>query len=330
MILVTGSTGLVGSFIVRQLVDEGFAVRGLIRETSTFELVEDIKHKVDWFVGDVLDVPSLIEAFKGVTKVVHTAAMVSFQPSDKEKLAKVNVEGTANVVNLAIDLKIEKLLHVSSVAAIGDLGNSVINENGKWDPKEDYSNYSESKYLAELEVWRGVEEGLNAVMVNPSVVLGPANYPESSSKLFRQAIDKGFFVVDAEINVVDVRDVANAAVQLLKSTQHSKRFIVSAGKIKLLDFYSLVRNQKGLAPPSVILSVKKLKIVSLLLRILSACFFTKTELTRDAIKSLTKKNTYDGSLITKTLQLEYKEIRHTIQWCCELLVDKKQGTNNAL
>lgn len=330
MILVTGSTGLVGSFIVRQLISEGFSVRGLVRETSTFELVEDIKDKVDWFVGDVLDVPSLIEAFQGVSKVVHTAAMVSFQSSEKEQMFKVNVEGTANVVNLAIDFNIEKLLHVSSVAAIGGLGNSVINEGGKWDPKDDYSNYSESKYLAELEVWRGVEEGLIAVMVNPSVVLGPANYSESSSKLFKQAIHKGDYVVDAEINVVDVRDVANASVQLLASTFHSKRFVLSAGKIKLFDFYTLARSQKGLKPPSVILSVKKLKIVSLLLRVLSACFFTKTELTSDAIKSLTKKNTYDGSLITKSLQLEYKDIELTIKWCCEGLVDKKQGTNTAL
>src|SRR6185295_8650851 len=177
LILVTGGTGFLGMQLLRELVKRGEKVRAIKRSGSTSFLEEEFTRQIEWVEGDVLHIPALEEAMSDCEKVYHCAAVVSFLPKDHERIMKVNVEGTANVVNVALEKKIKKLVHVSSVAAIGSSRNDeVVNESTEWESGN--SNYALSKFLGEREVWRGIAEGLNAVIVNPSLIIGAGNWNE--------------------------------------------------------------------------------------------------------------------------------------------------------
>ena len=174
MVFVTGATGLVGSHLVQALVQQGKPVRALYRSVIPSFAGAD---KVQWVQGDILDVITLDEALIGVEQVYHCAAVVSFNPKRAEELYQVNVEGTANVVNASITAGVQKLLFVSSVAALGRMREgSAIDENMQWSPKANNSEYGRTKYLAEMEVWRGIGEGLKAVIVNPTIILGAGDW----------------------------------------------------------------------------------------------------------------------------------------------------------
>ena len=323
MILVSGGTGLVGSFIIRDLLKKGESVRALYRESSSFGLVEDIKSQVDWFNADVLDIDRLEESFHGIDAVIHAAAVVSFDPKMKEKILKVNIEGTANMVNLSLIFGVQKFIHISSVAAIGGLNKSTVDETEMWESNDSHTTYGESKYRSELEVWRGVEEGLHAIIINPSVVLGVASYDKSSSQIFTYARDKGNKAIDCSLNIVDVRDVAKATVLFLKSDILNKRFILSKGKITYMNLFSKVRGYLGLSVPTKLISKRQLYWVSWLDRIWSLVTFSTQKLPMEAVRSLTKENLYVGDLVTNTIDFKYTSIEDTIKWCCGSLVDKK-------
>ena len=185
MILITGGTGFLGAQLVRSLAAAGKPLRCIYREGSAGKIPREITGDVEWMPGDLLDVISLEMAMEGVEQVFHCAGLVSFQPGSRQLLQQVNVEGTANVVNAALERGVKKMVHVSSVAAIGrPSSGSVIDENCKWEDHPNNSVYALSKYLAEMEVWRGIGEGLPAVIVNPSVILGGSgNWDEGSSSL---------------------------------------------------------------------------------------------------------------------------------------------------
>lgn len=323
MILVSGGTGLVGSFIIRSLLNKGEKIRALYRETSSFELVEDIKDQVEWFDADVLDIHRLELAFSNIDYVFHAAAIVSFDPKMKEQMLKVNIEGTANMVNLSLIFGVKKIIHISSVAAIGGLNKLTVDENEKWESNDENSTYGESKYRSELEVWRGVEEGLPAIILNPSVILGVANYDKSSSQLFTYAREKGDQAIDCSLNVVDVRDVAKVAVAFLYENIQNKRFILSNGKLSYLELFTQIRKYLGLTVPSKVISKRKLFLASRLDSIWSFITFSSQKLPMEAVKSLTKECLYNGDAVTNTIDFKYTSIDDTVKWCCHSLVDKK-------
>lgn len=327
MILVSGGTGLIGSYIIRTLLKKGETVRALYRKSSSFVLVEDIKDQVEWFEADVLDIDRLEEAFEGVSAVFHAAAIVSFDPKMKERMLKVNIEGTANMVNLSLIFNVNKFIHISSVAAIGGLNKGTVDENEKWEASDSSSTYGESKYRSELEVWRGVEEGLSAIILNPSVVLGDADYEKSSSQIFSYASDKGDEAIDCSLNIVDVRDVANVAVAFLTSDIINKRFILSKEKLSYTELFTQIRTCLGLPAPSKLISKQKLFWASRLDKIWSIITFSKQKLPLEAVKSLTKESVYVGTAVTKALDFKYTSIEDTIKWCCQPLVDKKGRTD---
>ena len=190
MIVVTGGTGLVGAHLLYDLCKKHEHVRALKRQNSDLKQVkktffyyshdaENLFQKIEWVNADVTDYFSLEDAFKDAKQVYHVAAMVSFHEKDNRKMMEINVKGTANVVNAALHHKIEKLCYVSSIAALGRPdANELATEETPWKDSDKSTAYSISKYKAELEVWRGIEEGLNAVIVNPSVILGPAKFSQ--------------------------------------------------------------------------------------------------------------------------------------------------------
>lgn len=229
MILVTGGTGFLGSYLVRYLVKDGFQVKVLKRPTSDISLLGEARDKVKWAEGDVLDIPSLEIAFEGVDKVYHVASVISFNSSERKMMMKVNVEGTANVVNMALAKGVKKLLYVSSSSALRKTGkDELIDENVEQEKNGLDSFYGISKFLGEGEVWRGIAEDLNAVIVNPTMLIGAGRWLESSARIF-DAVAKGqLFYPGGATGYADVRDAAKIMIQLMESKVSGERFIVSA------------------------------------------------------------------------------------------------------
>ncbi len=230
MIFVTGGTGFIGSYVLKELLTHGYAVRAIRRSAELpFYLPAALLQQVEWVSGDILDVSALAEQMEGAEAVIHCAAKVSFNKKDRHAIFKNNIEGTANVVNAAIEQGISRFLYVSSVAALGhgQPGES-INEKHAWVRDRFETNYSVSKYYAEMEVWRGMAEGLSPVIVNPSTVLGFGDWTKSSIRIFKSVYDGFPWYTRGKTGFVDVEDVARAVVQLLPTDICNERFILSA------------------------------------------------------------------------------------------------------
>ena len=239
-VLVTGGTGFVGAYVIRDLLKQGYKVKALRRNASLPHFIDpQILEKAEWIQCDLFDVVGLEEAMHQADAVIHAAAVVSFAGSDKRRMFNVNIEGTANVVNAALENKLKKLVHVSSVATLGKKKDgSMVDEESKWQENGLNTNYAISKHMGEMHVWRGIAEGLPAVIVNPSTILGYGNWHASSSALFRNVFEGFRWYSTGATGFVDVEDVSRAIVQLLATNIHSQRFILNGENWayrKLLD-----------------------------------------------------------------------------------------------
>ncbi len=290
-------------------------------------LVKDIQAEIEWIEGDVLDVLSLEEAFAGVTYAIHTAAIVSFIPRDRTRMYDINVNGTANVVNAALEEGIKKLAFVSSVAALGrpDPNKvapgavSVIDENQKWEESPLNSNYGKSKYLAELEVWRGVAEGLAAVVVNPSMVLGEGDWQRSSTQLFKYVYDEKKYYTEGLINYVDVEDVAESIVKLLFSDIKNERYILSAGHVTYRELFTKIATAFGKQPPSKVVSSFMAETIWRVEALRSWLTGSKPLITKETAKTARTKLVYDGQKIKQALGIDYKTLDETVNRVCAFL-----------
>jgi dihydroflavonol-4-reductase len=246
-IFVTGASGLVGSHLLKALLQQERKVKALYRNNiPTFNGAE----RVQWIKGDILDVISLEEAMQNVRQVYHCAAIVSFNPKERREMNKTNIEGTANVVNECLNAGIEKLLHVSSVSALGRIRqNEIVSEKMKWTPETSNSEYGKSKFLAEMEVWRGVGEGLNAVIVNPTIILGAGDWNVSSTALFKNVYKEFPWYTEGTTGFVYVEDVVRAMMMLMESDISSERFILSGTNITYKHLFDLIANAFGKKPP---------------------------------------------------------------------------------
>ena len=227
MVLVTGASGLLGKVLVRQLLAAGEQVRALYR-TNPIDL--PVHPSLETMQADILDVYALESAMEGIKELYHCAGMVSFDPADVNRLYKINVEGTANVVNAALDAGISRMVHVSSVAALGRIRkHELITEKMQWTKETSNSTYGHSKYLGEMEVWRGIAEGLDAVIVNPVIILGPGDWNEGSTKLFKSVYEGFPWFTQGTTGFVDVEDVARSMRMLMGSHVTAEKFIISEG-----------------------------------------------------------------------------------------------------
>lgn len=251
-ILVTGATGFVGSYLLRLLVGKGYAVRALRRPDSPLDLVQEIAGQVEWAEADVTDLVALERAFEGITHVYHCAGMVSFSARDTRRMMQVNVSGTANIVNLCLDFGVKKLVHVSSIAALGRVKERPeLDETAKWMPGKDNSRYAISKHQSEQEVWRGHAEGLPVGIVNPSVILGSGFWHTGSGKLFQQAHAGNKFWPVGCTGLVDVRDVVRFMVALMESNISGERYILNAENRDFRDLFFTVSDALGVRRPAI-------------------------------------------------------------------------------
>ena len=259
MILVTGGTGLVGSHLLFELTKSQQKIRALYRSQKTVDKVKQIFayytdsvdaqfDRIEWIQSDLNDLPKLAEAFKGVTHVYHCAALISFDPNDYYKLRETNISGTANIVNLSVINGIQKLCYVSSVATMG-YDPVKITEETTWNPEDHQSVYAITKYEAEMEVWRGIQEGVPSVIVNPGVILGPGFFRSGSGGLFKRVYKGLRYVTEGVSGYVGVTDVIKGMVSLMNGDRKNERYIMVAENLSFLDFTTLISNAFKLAPP---------------------------------------------------------------------------------
>jgi dihydroflavonol-4-reductase len=323
MVAVTGANGLLGAEIVKRLLSEHISTVALKRKNSNTQFANELSSGIQWMEADVLDIHSLNDCFKGVSTVIHTAAIVSFNPREEKKMFQVNVEGTKNVVNACLSNGVKNFIHVSSVAALGrQKGNAAkaniaIDEDNKWVESPLNSSYAKSKYLAELEVFRGIEEGLKAVMVNPSLILATGNWDKSSSQLFKYIWRENPFYTDGQCNYVDVRDVAQAIFQLLYTDFCGERFIISAGAIKYKQLFDQIAHRLKKKSPSLRITPRLLNLFAILEETRCKLLRTQPLITRESVKSTRENFTFSNQKSIKKLSLQYHSLQTTLDFCCE-------------
>lgn len=330
MILVTGGTGLLGIQLLFDLAERGYKVRAIKRKSSSVAILEKIFRiksneadkllpLIEWVEGDVQDYFSLESAMHGVDQVYHCAAMVSFDPRDKERMIKINVNGTANVVNAALEAGARKLCFVSSVAALGRSDENVmIDENAEWIDSVENSAYAVSKYAAEREVWRGVAEGLQAVVVNPSIIIGPGDPEKSSAKLIATA-RKGFPFYTTGINAfVDVRDVSRIMIGLMESNVVNERFILNTGNYSYQHILGLLAKEFGKKTPGIAVKSWMFGLLWRAEKIRSLITGSSPLITRETARTSSKRYFYSNEKIRKALDYRFITIEDCISENCRI------------
>lgn len=329
MIFVTGGTGLVGAHLLYQLTAAGKKVNALKRETSNLQQVLKVFsyyskeyarlfNQVEWVDGDILDYYSLEEMLVGVTEIYHCAAIVSFDPKERAKMIANNVEGTANLVNAALENGVKKICHVSSVAALGQMsGGQPVTEETNWAPSKKVSGYSESKFFSEAEIWRGMEEGLNAVIVNPSVILGPGNWVAGSSRFFKTIFDGLKFYTKGVTGFVDVNDVARAMVLLMDEahfeTAKNQRYILNSENVSYQELFDRIAESLGKPAPNYFASGFILQVAWRAATVLGWFSRKPSVITRETAAASNSVSCFDGSKITRQIPFTYSPLSQTIR-----------------
>lgn len=323
--LVTGATGLIGSHVVRSLLALGQPVSALYRPQNGYGLLADVADKLTWVEGDLLDIPSLEDAITPGCDIIHCAAIVSFVPKDRARMEQINVEGTANLVNVCLQVGVRKLAYLSSVAALGrpeakgPVTNQpiVLTEDQKWEESPLNSAYASTKYRAELEVWRGSAEGLPVVMVNPTVVLGKGDWTRSSTKLIKYVYDEKRFYTEGDINYVDVLDVADAIVKLLHSTVVNERFILNAGVLPYRDFLTKLAQALGKRPPNIRVPPGLASVLARAEAVRSWLTGAAPLITPETARGASHHYYYPGNRISQVIDFQYHALDETLKRIAE-------------
>lgn len=324
-ILITGATGLVGSATARRFLADGHTVTALHRPDSDRSLLRDVAPQIQWLEGDILDVSALERALENIDCVVHAAAVVSFVPRDEDAMYKVNVEGTANVVNACLKKNIAKLCHVSSVAALGrpKVGEVetnepvVIAETQRWEDSPNNSAYAKTKYLAEVEVWRGIAEGQRAVIVNPALILGEGDWQKSSTQLFKYVYDGKPFYTEGTVNYVDVQDIAEAIYGLVVGDTHNERFILSAGTVTYRQLFAVIAAGFGKNPPHIKVGSGLAGVIWRVEAVRSWLTGSRPLITKDTARSATHHYVFDNNKIKRVLGLEFQPLAESVARICK-------------
>jgi dihydroflavonol-4-reductase len=324
-VFLTGITGLLGGEVANQILDKGYKVKALVRNPAKIKFQHPLLEYVE---GDILDVTALSQQMKGADFVIHTAAVVSFAPKDRKAMYHTNVEGTANMVNTALEVGIKKFCHVSSIAAFGrpplnemkkvDLVR--INEDQKWLASETNSHYAISKYMGECEVWRGAAEGLPMVIVNPSIILGEGEWNLSSTQLFKYVYDERPFYPEGYMNYVDVKDVSRALIQLMESDIHSERYCLSGGMISYKDFFDKIADRFGKKKTSIKVTPVMMGAIWRIEALKSMLTGKAPLITKETAKTSQLKIFQENNKIRKALNFEFNSLDNTLNRVCSYLV----------
>lgn len=323
MILVTGGTGLVGAHLLLHLTEIEEEVSAIYRNSSKIELTKKLFaannkssffERIKWLEADILNIPSLEDAFAGIDFVYHCAALITFDPNDEDKLRKTNIEGTANIVNLCIDFNVKKLCYVSSIAALGDLKEqeTEVTEESEWNPEVFHSDYAISKHGAEMEVWRGFQEGLNVVIVNPGVIFGSMIWKEGSGAFFTK-IKNGFpFYSKGSTGYIGVNDVVKVMIQLMKSDITGERFALVTENISFDKIIFSIAEKLKVKKPSFEAKPWMTSIAWRIDAVISFIFRKKRSISKFAANSLHSKEIISNSKIKNALNYNFQSIDNVL------------------
>ena len=318
--LVTGASGLLGAELVNQLLQEGKKVKALVNKTP-LSVAHDNLVSVEC---DILDVIALEASMENVDVVYHCAGFISYAPQNRTRLYKINVEGTANVVNAALQANVFKFIHVSSIAALGKFTEGkIIDETTAWTEDAKNSVYGHSKYLGELEVWRGIAEGLNAVIINPSIILGPGSKWEGSTGIFKNIYDGFAWYTEGVNGFVDVRDVALSMIMLAKAETTAEKFILNASNEMYRDIFFMIADAFQKPRPKYKITPSLAGLIWRLENIKG--FFVNKEpmVTKETANTALAIVKFDNSKLRKALpQFTYRSMEDTIQFTCNKLKQK--------
>ncbi|PWK02020.1 nucleoside-diphosphate-sugar epimerase [Flavobacterium araucananum] len=333
MVLVTGGTGLVGAHLLLHLIENGETVRAIYRNRNTiektklvFELYKkgELFEKINWLEADILDVPSLEIAFTDIDYVYHCAALISFDPKDEDALRKTNIEGTANMVNFSIAKDVKKFCFVSSIAALGDLAphETYITEETDWNPEKPHSDYAISKYGAEMEVWRALQEGLDVIIINPGVILGPVSktkiFDQGSSELYQKVANGLSFYTLGSTGFITITDVIRIAHELMKSEIKNERFTLIADNIVFQDILNTIAEVLKVKKPGIHAKPLLMNFLWMADAVFSTLFFQKRRFTKATAKASYSKNLYSNEKIKTALGAVFLDVHHYIKEASKL------------
>jgi len=324
MILVTGASGLVGSHVLYDLIGKNERIRATYRSEKRknrvkafFEFYNTSMNQshdyslIEWVPADILDLDAMEDAMEGITKVIHCAALVSFHKIDFNRCMTVNRTGTANIVNLCLRHKIEKLCYISSTAAIGTDENP-ITESTSWKPGKEVSGYSVSKYSAEKEVFRGIAEGLNASIVNPCLIIGPGHWNRSSLTLLKGASKGLRFYPTGSNAIVDARDVSEIVIKLLYSDESGEKYLLTGHNMSFLELITQVSTACNVRAPSKKLNKGLAKFFTLIIESIYRVFRKRSPVSIESIYSAYHTCIYSNKKVTTRFDFQFHSLQDTI------------------
>lgn len=333
MVFVTGATGLIGGYLLLELSKRGKEIRAMKRKDSSLDailkLFEEFStlekfNEIEWAETDLLDIPSLSSTLHGIQTIYHTAGCVGFDDRQKELIHQINVQGTENLVNIAISQNIPEFLYISSIAALDNLpGENKIDESSKWNTEKDHSEYAISKKKGEMAVWRGSQEGLNVVVVYPSVVVGSLDGKRASEKIFKLATKKKMFATDGITGYIDVRDVAFCMAELVERKRWNESYILTSQDKSFSAVFDFIRSKMNL-PKIQVLSENKLKLIrkiSLISR-----FFGGKYMSKPSYDALTGRSIYSNEKIKNETGIEFIPVIEALNFHFERFNNLKSGT----
>jgi len=333
MILVTGGTGLIGSHLLFRLISNGNNVRSNYRTQASIEKVRKVfgyytdnpsalVEKIDWVQADITELGGLDKLFDGIEQVYHCAALISFDPKDFKLLERTNVEGTANMVNLSIKNGVKKLCYVSSIAAIGaSLKQKETTEENEWNEAR-ATVYGITKYEAELEVWRGSQEGLDIVVVNPGVVIGPGFWKSGSGSFFTYASKGKNYFIPGGTGFVTVTDVVNAMTLLMDSNIRTEGYILVNQNMTYKELFDKIAPNLGVSPPTKKVSKFMIECFWRWDWVRSNIFGKRRKLSKAVAKGLFNKEDYSSEKIKSVLDFEFEDLDKAIEFCCDRFTEK--------
>ena len=319
MVLITGATGLVGSHLALHLLENNEIVRAIYRTRSAIEKTkslfalykkEFLFEKIEWIQADITDIPSLEIAFKNIEYVYHCAALISFDPKDEKQLRKTNIEGTANIVNFCLEYDVKKLCHVSSIVALGDLMENeiTITEETIWNPEKLHSDYAISKYGAEMEIWRGQQEGLQAVIINPGVILGPGFWDSGSGEIFTKVKNGLLFYTKGSTGFITINDVVKIMFQLMKSKINNERFIAIASNISFEKLVKIIAKALIVKSPTIYAKPWLTEFSWRIDWIASNIFMQKRKLSKTMAQTLHTSNCISNEKVKTVLDYKFQDV----------------------
>ncbi len=324
MILVTGGTGLVGSHLLYHLLLKNDSVKAIYQKTSDVNAVkkvfgyytsdfEALFKKIVWVEAELNNIPNLQNAFKEVTYVYHCAALVSFDPADYQKMRRINIDGTTNIVNLCISNSIKKLCFVSSVATVEKSSNSTIDESESWNSAIYKSGYAITKYGAEMEIWRASQEGVDVIIVNPGIILGSGFWHKGSGNLFT-LINKGFnFYTEGVAGLISVKDVVEIMHTLMHSKIKNERFILVAENVPFKNLFFTIADSLDKKRPRINVTKLLSEILWRLDYIKSKITGTKPLMTKNTSRSSQSKNYFTSQKIISALNFKFENVEKAIE-----------------